>query len=175
MTARDITSLLAATLGWEKADEVVALAISRMGVDPSRLTAYQARKILELLASAPGIVGVTARFAQSRASFGSAAQRRVEEARAAANAMRPGAAATTGRPRQSEVRVKRSEIAALLGPNVDAARSARAVDDAARELGVQTESLTPQQAIKVLDALANEDGVVGVAARFAKARFALSG
>lgn len=61
----ELVSLLSGALGAEKAEEVISTAVRKLGLnrflDPSHASA-----ILEELASMPGAVGATARFAKAR-------------------------------------------------------------------------------------------------------------
>jgi hypothetical protein len=62
-----LSALLSGALGEANARELVARAAKDAQVDLAQLTRANALEILERLASEPGIVGITARFAKSRA------------------------------------------------------------------------------------------------------------
>ena len=61
-----MAELLAATLGEEKAAELVNAAAAEVGLGAT-FGREDALGVLERLADAPGLVGITARFAKSRA------------------------------------------------------------------------------------------------------------
>lgn len=62
----DISGALSASLGKQKADELVAEAFTALGLTGADVPKDRALAVLEHLAQSPGIVGVTARFAKSR-------------------------------------------------------------------------------------------------------------
>jgi hypothetical protein len=62
--------MLARTLGQEKAVEVIDAAARTLAIPLGDLTAADALRILERLATAEGMVGVAARFAKSRVLLG---------------------------------------------------------------------------------------------------------
>ncbi len=63
----DVIDLLAASLGTTKADHVVRSACSALRLDDGSFELEQALALLEKIAEEPGIVGITARFAKTRA------------------------------------------------------------------------------------------------------------
>jgi len=65
-TRQDLAKLLSASMGIEKAHECVVAAAIALGLGGDELTQEEALLVLEHIASVPGIVGVTARFAKSR-------------------------------------------------------------------------------------------------------------
>src|SRR6185437_4167012 len=67
MTARDVASLLASTLGWEKSIQLVLDAARVMGFRDEALTTEQRLAVLDHLGREGGLVGVAARFARTRA------------------------------------------------------------------------------------------------------------
>jgi hypothetical protein len=60
-------------------------------------------------------------------------------------------------------------IASMLARSLGAEKSASAVEEAALQLGLLT-NLDRQQALRVLELIAQQPGLVGIAARFAKSR-----
>jgi len=60
-----LADMLARSLGTAKATEIVDVAVRQLGMG-GELTRADALHVLEQIASQPGIVGVTARFAKSR-------------------------------------------------------------------------------------------------------------
>ena len=170
VSIRSLIEMLAATLGWEKSAEVVNATAQRLGLSAVVVTPAQASALLSELAKAPGMVGVTARFARSRMEF-SAPQSSPTSGRASVVPQTPPPEEA---PPSSLKSVTRSllmgELVALLASTVGQDRADEAVLEAVRRLGLPTRSLSRDQALAVLDDLAARPGLVGVTARFAKAR-----
>lgn len=179
-----VVALLSSALGQEKGDEVVLAAARSLGIPGATWTGAEVRLVVDALAKAEGLVGVVARFALSRgdvdrlvatshagAAFeeGAPSSMRVQaalaahDARASAPAASPHGAATHDA----------SELVALLSPALGAEKSRDAVEAVASRLALDPRRLTREHALAVLDELTKNDGIVGVVARFAKARFLL--
>jgi hypothetical protein len=181
LTGRDVAALLASTLGWEKSEELVGTVATKLGLDPARLDPDQAIEILDMLSRQQGIVGVTARFARSRCdSLKRASQsppKTPPPRRGAGDAARSGSIpAPPPEVPSSQVVSKRlpiSELVALLAPTIGQEKSAEAITAAARASGITEDRLTQEQALGLFEVLASHDGLVGVTARFAKARLVL--
>lgn len=185
LTYRDVSSLLAATLGWEKSEEVVLNAARSLGLDPNRLMAEEARAILGMLAGAPGIIGVTARFARSRADFTHRAPPRSSRASdppssgpiykatqspdEPAKSFRISSYGTDARAGSISI----ADITALFTPHVGAVKSSETVAAAARMLGIHGDRIAAAEAERLLESLSKQDGMIGVTARVAKARLPL--
>jgi hypothetical protein len=169
ITPRTVAALLAPTLGWEKSEEAVTDAMRRRGVSGAVLTPEQRLEILEEIAHEPGIVGVTARFVRSRLSWygGPGA--------GPSSCLRPVAAAASLPPPSSRRRpsLAISEIVPLLAHTIGYEKSEEAIVASARRLRLPTDRLERDQAALVFDDLARQEGLVGVTARFAKARLFL--
>jgi hypothetical protein len=164
-TSARIVELLAPTLGWEKGAEMVASAQSRLGMSGSTLTYGQAGILLDELGRTPGMVGISARFARSR----------LEAPRAAASATGPASAPARQPPsgKPGEASVTADDIADLLTSALGAEKAQEIVRAAVRRFGFTPERLDRTQAMALLDQLAVEPGVVGLCARFGKARLIL--
>lgn len=210
ISAAQIADLLASTLGAEKALEVVDAAVNRLGLGAvsGDLSLDQSLSILDDLSRAPGMVGITARFARTRldaprsASFLKSASPRRErmpsysslEGAASGRDRTPGSGPVSSRPANLDsgpisVRAPSSqdapssavkggtvtaeEIAALLTSAMGAQQSQEVVRTAILDLGLPDGRLDKQQAMAVLDFLAQSPGVVGLCARFGKARLIL--
>jgi hypothetical protein len=63
----DVIDLLASSLGTTKAEHAVRQAAESMRLDDGPLSLDQALALLEKIAEEPGLVGITARFAKTRA------------------------------------------------------------------------------------------------------------
>ncbi len=155
----DLTVLLSSALGQEKSEEVVVSAAREIGLPPgSSYSAEEVRGIFERLSLADGLVGVVARFAISRGD--------VEKL---ANKARPSGPHRVSQPSSSAI-----DLIPLLAPAIGVEKAREAIESGAARLGLDAKSLTHDQALSVLDLLAKAEGIVGVVARFAKARFLLS-
>jgi hypothetical protein len=63
----DVIDLLAASLGTTKAEHAVRNAAESLRLDDAPLSLDQALTLLDKIAEEPGIIGITARFAKTRA------------------------------------------------------------------------------------------------------------
>jgi len=63
----DVVDLLAASLGNTKAEQAVSAAAVALRLEDSSFPLERALALLEKVAEQPGIVGITARFAKTRA------------------------------------------------------------------------------------------------------------
>ncbi|HEY4118197.1 MAG TPA: hypothetical protein VGM56_10085 [Byssovorax sp.] len=177
--ARDLAALLSSTLGWEKSEELVTSTAHAASLDPARLTRADAIAIFDALSAVQGIVGVTARFARSRidAVVGGADD---PVASSAAPVAASAAPAQGGPPRRASVRMAAvaaqrmpvAELAALLAASLGQEKAHECVTAALQQRGI-VGPVTIEQATSVFDDLGRAQGIVGVAARFAKARIAL--
>lgn len=59
--------LMLAALGDSKARDVITKAARELRITGTELESRQAMQMLELIASEPGLIGITARFAKARA------------------------------------------------------------------------------------------------------------
>jgi hypothetical protein len=67
ISSGDVVDLLAASLGTAKAEQVVRGAVASLRLGAGAFQLDQALALLEKIAEEPGIVGITARFAKTRA------------------------------------------------------------------------------------------------------------
>lgn len=167
-----VVASLSAALGSEKSAELVIGAARDLGLNENRLTLGHTLDILTALGSSPGIVGVAARFAGTRLLSGrrkgsSGSHQRVDAATAPTDAPR-----TTQAPEGPE-RVVKTELVTLLANTVGTEKSRQLVGATMAELGLTGATLARDEALVLLDTLAEAQGVVGIAARFAKARLIL--
>ena len=183
VSSNRVADLLAPTLGTEKSSEVVAAVVLRLALPAADLSPEQALAVLDELARTAGMVGIAARFARSRLD----AVRIPPPASAVVPADGPssprppppsGNLATTGDTprfagRQAATTVTAAEVAALLASAMGTEKAREIVLDAVRRLGLAPDRLDKAQAMTLLDHLAAEPGVVGLCARFGKARLIL--
>jgi hypothetical protein len=155
----EITVLLASALGQEKSDEVVVTAARELGLAGAHYGPDEVRAIFAKLVAADGLVGVVARFAVTRGDV----ERLASKARPPSERQLPASSPAPV-----------VDLLALLAPALGAEKARDATEAAAAKIGADVQALTRDDALRVLDVLASTEGIVGVVARFAKARFLLS-
>jgi hypothetical protein len=151
LSVDEIIALIAPSVGQEKAREAVEGAVRTVGT-------ARPDAVLELLALDTGVLGAAARYAKLRAARLSGSTR--------------SAAPVSSRPRPQPT-VSAAEIQGLLAPSLGEDKSREVVMAALHRRGFPAEGIDYARAIDVLDTLAQETGIVGVTARFAKARLIL--
>jgi hypothetical protein len=171
-TLRAVVALLAPTLGQEKSEEVVSEAARALGIADDTLDPDRVRALLGALGRTPGLVGVAARFARTRY------ERRASEPPAQpAEATDPVPASTrdpsSARPAGSPKTISRRRVVMLLAPTLGEEKADEVVVAALRRRGLPENALSRQDALVLLDELAALPGVIGVTARFVKARVIL--
>jgi hypothetical protein len=70
----------------------------------------------------------------------------------------------------SPKRLAKQDIVALLGATMGAAKAVDVIDKACKQLNLRLDSFDADQTMDLLDVVAASPGIVGTAARFAKAR-----
>ena len=175
ITKDDIAVLLASALGQDKSDEVVATAARAASISRTEYSSDDIRAIFDRLVKSEGLVGVVARFAVSRGD--------VEKlvARVPKPAARPRAP-TGDRSSPHDAASPRSmppsvaiDLMHLIVPALGTEKARDAIEHAAARRGVDMAGgLTYNSALTVLDEMTKVEGIVGVVARFAKARFLLN-
>lgn len=160
----ELTNLLASALGQEKGEEVVVAAARALGLAGPHFAPDEVRAIFARLSTEEGLIGVVARFVVSRGDVEALVERTsLPSARRASSAKlqaaKPGVAVV--------------DLLPLLAPALGTEKARDATNAAAVRLGLDARSLTRDDAVAVLDELARAEGIVGVVARFAKARFLL--
>jgi hypothetical protein len=170
-----LAELLAPTLGWEKSSEVVEAATLRLGFSPQELRKDQALAVLDELTRTPGMVGIAARFARSRldARGSAGASPSAEPVSRRAPHPRPDEPAGPVSSRNVVTTISTHDVAALLSNALGMDKALELVAAAAARLGLPSDRLDKGAAIALLDQLAAEPGVVGLCARFGKARLIL--
>jgi len=176
LTTADVAVLLASALGQDKSDEIVTSTARSLGIVRPGFTGDDVRLLFERLVTAEGLVGVVARFAVSRgdvdklvakAATGAPPQVGRPQFRVGASTPPPAG----GAPQRPE----RVEILHLIAPALGAEKARDAIEQAAARRGVDVSTgLSYDGALAVLDEMAKVEGIVGVVARFAKARFLLA-
>ena len=159
-----LVKLLAPALGSEQSETLVERATTHLGLAGPALSYDDAVRILDVLSSSDGIVGVSARFAKVRLA------RR-------ASSVPPAPAPDTGAPTTVEPLAKPDPwsldaVAKMLAPALGDEVAQEAVRNAAARLSLEGEP-TETQILALLDDLAVRRGVIGTVARFAKSRLIL--
>lgn len=147
-----LEELLTSALGLPKAREVVADTLAALQISDEQLDLPGARRVLEHVSRADGLVGVAGRVALTR----------LQGRRAAPGTMRRPS------PKRSLV-----VVAGLLAPTLGEERADVLVRDLAKTLALG-EEIDLEQALALLERVAQMPGVTGIAARFAKTRIHLS-
>ena len=166
---------MAPALGTEKSEELVAASAKNLGYAAETLDLDRAMRILESLEAQAGLVGVAARLAKSRvASRTNTSSTRVPRQTASV----PGAAKPEPeKPAAAGKRIERldsGEIVKLLAATLGTDKGRETLAAALVQLGFSDRNgLDRTQALAVLDHIAREPGIVGVVARFSKARVIL--
>jgi hypothetical protein len=157
-TVDDLVALLAPTLGEERARELVRGALASLSVSEADFAGPDAIRVLELVGRTPGFVGSVSRFALARFTLKDATS----------SASRPRSS-TSGLRGVKNDALARHELTDLLAPTLGQEKSDEAVLEVLRKHGFPLDAFSLAQALSVLEALAMSPGLVGVAARFAKA------
>jgi hypothetical protein len=177
VSPRILASLFAPTLGWDKSEDAINASIHRLGLSlkAGLLTVTQALAVLDDLTTERGIVGVTARFVRSRGDFHRALNPQSERSGVREIAPRiPDAPPPSRRDvRREPTKLALHEIVPLLANTIGQEKAEEAVLAGLRRLGLPEDRLDLAQASLLFDALAGHPGIVGVTARFAKARLIL--
>jgi hypothetical protein len=161
-TIDDLVALLAPTLGEERARELARGALATLSISEADFASPDAVRALELIGRTPGFVGSVSRFALARFTL-----------RDAASAASRPRSSTSGLRSVRNDTLARHELTDLLAPTLGQEKSDEAVLEALRMLGLPLDAFSSTQALSVLEALARSEGLVGVAARFAKAHLLL--
>ena len=156
VTSRDeVIALLAPALGEATATTAIDQAVASVRLPAQGgWSAPQRRAVLEHVAGQPGLIGITARVVLRRDRIGA----------------EPSAASAPG-PTRGGTKPWEA-IADLLVPALGGDGARAAVERAIHELSLGRE-LTSDEALRVLDRVGLQPGVVGIAARFSKTRLHL--
>jgi hypothetical protein len=169
-TVEQLVELIAPALGREKSRELILASAKSLGHAPDRLNLQQALAILGALGEDPGIVGISARFAKTRlVAPGKKQAPSAAQPSSTARSLAPVESA----PASAASQIEPDELAALLAHSIGTEKSKEVVRTALSALGLAGGGLNADQAHAILEAIAKTDGIVGVTARFAKARLLL--
>lgn len=183
-----VVALLAPTLGRENAASLVEGAARTLRLVEGPLSIVDARAILDLLARSEGLPGVAARFARTRATFlrdddddatlvgiapifARPVESTKEDPLAQLRRSSASIGAETKAPSTPRTLTQR-QLASMLASSLGESKANEVVRAVLRRLDLE-EPLSADQAASVLEEIAEEPGIVGVTARFAKARLVL--
>jgi hypothetical protein len=176
----DVVGLLSPAVGHERAVASVTAVATRLGIDLDSMTPAQARALLDDLGADAGVLGSAARLAASRVRV-DAVGFRGDPLADTVTAERPTTRIDTPSLAMSSIPVSgtraisgREVVIDLLAQPLGRERATDVVDETARGLGLPLR-FDRAAALRVLDAIAERDGILGVAARFASARLAMKG
>jgi hypothetical protein len=170
----DVAVLLASALGQEKSIEIVTATVRSMGINRSELSAEDVRAVFEKLVQVEGLVGVVARYAISRGDVEKLIGRTPRTSPSQQIGRPAFRVGSHSAPRPTMVSTT-VDIVHLLAPALGAEKAREAIEHAASRRGVDVATgLSHAGALAVLDEMAKVEGIVGVVARFAKARFLLN-
>jgi hypothetical protein len=164
----ELVKLLASALGQEKSEEVVLSTARSLGYAGPYYSANEVRGLFVQLSKTEGLIGVVARFAVSRGDV----EALVEKAQSTRNP-RVSAKPGVSDPPSSKSRIAVVDLLPLLSPALGTEKARDATTATAVRLGFDARSLSRDEALAVLDDLARSEGIIGVVARFEKARFLL--
>ncbi|HTA89365.1 MAG TPA: hypothetical protein VK745_07315 [Polyangiaceae bacterium] len=166
-----LAALIVPTLGKEKSHELILSRAKSLGYSADRLNLEQALKILAVIGSESGIVGVAARFAKTRLVT---PHKKQMQAQSMPRSLAPAVEAPVSSVSPSVGGTLESEeLVALLAQSLGTEKSREVVHSALSDLRITPGRLTAGQANAVLEITAKIEGIVGVTSRFAKARLIL--
>lgn len=175
-----LVSMLAPAVGAERARASVLSALASLGLAEQSIDEDSARRVFQFLQGAGGLTGIASRRALATMSIGEDPEPATPEPlmRAMVNAditpARGLPAVNAMTAYGSAVTVTRADIVDLLAHAVGKSVAESAVERASVAVGFGAVG-TVQSAMRVLETIAQEPGLVGITARFAKARLALRG
>jgi hypothetical protein len=143
-----LTNILEPAVGAERAGELIDERAKALLGTSGALTETDVLALLRSFAGEHGLVGAAARLALRRQQAADASPSSGEQ-------------------------LALTSISAMLESALGAEKAQSVVRETATSLGISGLTCTRAQAIRIFEALATMDGIIGVAARFAKARFIL--
>ncbi len=166
--------LLEPTLGLDKSETLV-LTASRELVIPQgdEIRVDHVLAILDRLGEMDGIAGVAARFVRARGELDALIAPSAASAPAPAlTTTTPGGGVAFARPAATP-HVPFEEIAMFVAPALGDAVARASVAKHAAALGIKGYDATRAEAAQILDGMSKAEGILGIVASFAKARFIL--
>lgn len=165
-TARAVAAKIAPMLGWDRAVEVVSDAMRRLGLKDGALSSEDTKAILEDLTHEQGLIGVTARYALSRARSPSGSRSDLQAMTPPSSRPSPESGAAALLVATVGVHEMIAQLAALMGED----KGEAVVLAALKRLGLPRDRLDREETTRLLDDLCRQEGHVGTTARFVRAR-----
>jgi hypothetical protein len=162
-----IIAQLARSVGAEKSHELVTRTAAELGIAANELSEREATLLLDALSRTPGVVGASSRHLRARllaVNPEPPVPARCASVRAATNGLR-----RSRRPAPVAKRPK-AVLAGLLAHSLGLEKSLEVVAASARKLLIDDAAFNRAEALQVLEDLSASPGIVGVTAKFAKAR-----
>jgi hypothetical protein len=183
----ELAAMLVPTLGQEKAAEVLGAATRKLSLSSRHLDVEQVSAVLALLTQTGGLVGVAARLVQARIGgcsppSASPTSKEIPGGASGAGAAPPSAVGPRSGPAPGTSRsgsaggassLAKGDLVALLSPSMGDEKASEVVSQGLRRAGVSGDTFPRERALLVLEELAKTPGLVGVTARFAKAKLLL--
>jgi hypothetical protein len=157
-------------LGWEKSVEAVAGAVRRLGLKDGALGPDERRAILEDLALEAGLVGVTARYALTRAAGSRPDMQAATIPPASPRPATPSVPPDSSASALLAATLGVHEVIGQLAPLMGADKAELAVHGCLKRLGLPRERLDREQAARLWDELCRQEGHTGITARFVRPR-----
>jgi len=168
-----LVGLLTPTLGHEKSDTHVSAAARELGISLGHeVRVEHVLAILDRLGTADGLVGVAARFVRARGELEAMIGAAPASLRPRALSVLPIVGVPIAKP-APPARVSLEEIAMYVAPALGDVVARESVSKYAATLGLSGPEVARAEASQILDAMSQAEGMIGVVASFAKARFLL--
>jgi hypothetical protein len=192
ITRSALIELLAPHLGVEKSTQLVLATAAKLGYwQADSYTRTEANAILRILGTTDGLVGVVARFAVSRVSSVALPRSSLPGASPFGRALSapsfpatsPGSEPARPPPPPKSTpqlpdsgrgpTMALSELEDLFAPTVGVEKARSLLHTSCLRLSVGAGPYSRTDALAIVDGMTDEDGLVGVVARFARARILL--
>ena len=164
-TLDEVVARLTPAIGREKSHEAVSAAVQDLGT-------FDAEAVLSSLAADTGVIGMAARLLRSgKPTVAESTKHEGPEHPRAPRLGTNGAQSDSGLG--SKNTIQQRAVKDLLASSLGEEAASEAVSTTLRQLGIEREELSMPEAHRLLEALAAMPGLVGITARFAKARLIL--
>jgi hypothetical protein len=166
VNAEAIARRLAAVLGDESALAAVYEALHELGYADKNFSRWEQSKVLEWLAERPGLVGTAARRARHALGFAPppTATRAVPQ--------RPSQHRISTPPPGPHM-IEGAELVGMFARALGDEKARETIETECQRLRLNATRFSIASALSLLDGLAKTPGIIGVTARFAKARLSL--
>jgi hypothetical protein len=153
-------------LGDEGAQSAVRDALQKLGFSGRSLTGHDEAKLFEWLGNEPGLIGTAARRVQGSFVLSAVVP---EPPRTATTYPNRVAKAPIG----PDTIIQGSELVGMFASAVGDEKAREMIEAECRRMNLNFARLPVESALALLDEFSKTPGIIGIAARFAKARLAL--